>query len=66
MTLNQIIAMTDRQATISALQNCKSSYDPYKWRKAWFEACKDIQVSIVAISWLNDMARKEAGHKDTV
>lgn len=65
MTLDQIIAMTDRAATIAALEACKGT-DPYKWRKAWFEACKDIQVSINAISWLNDLARKEAGHKDTV
>ena len=65
MTLDKIIAMTDRQATISALQNCKAHDDAYKWRKAWFEACKDIQVSIVAISWLNDQARKEGGFKDT-
>jgi len=66
MTLDKIIAMTDRQATISALQNCNSPDDAYKWRKAWFEACKDISVSIVAISWLNDQARKEGGYKDTV
>lgn len=66
MTLDKIIAMTDRQATISALQNCNNPDDAYKWRKAWFAAYKDIQVSIVAISWLNDQARKEAGFKDTV
>ena len=65
MTLDQIKAMTDRQATLDALANC-STDDAYKWRKAWFEACKDIQVSINAICWLNDQARKEGGHKDTV
>lgn len=66
MTLDKIIAMTDRQATISALQNCKAHEDAYKWRKAWFEACKDIQVSIAAISWLNDQARREGGRRDQV
>lgn len=65
MTLDDIKAMTDRPATLEALANCLTD-DPYKWRKAWFEACKDIQVSIVGISWLNDLARKEAGHKDWV
>lgn len=63
MNIETIIAMTDRAETQKALLNCKTD-DPYKWRKAWFEACKDIQVSIVAISWLNDQARKEGGHKD--
>jgi len=63
MTLDQIKEMTDRPATLEALDNCNTT-DPYKWRKAWFEACKDIQVSIVAISWLNDLARIEGGHKD--
>lgn len=65
MTLDNIKAMTDRPATLEALANCLTD-DSYKWRKAWFEACKDIQVSIKAISWLNDQARKEAGFKDTV
>lgn len=64
MTLDQIIAMASKPQTIAALEACKGN-DAYKWRKAWFEACKDISVSIVAISWLNDQARKEAGHKDT-
>lgn len=64
MTLDKIKAMTDRAATLAALSNCLTD-DPYKWRKAWFEACKDIQVSINAISWLNDLARKEGGHKDS-
>jgi hypothetical protein len=65
MTLDKIIAMTDRQATLYALANC-STDDAYKWRKAWFEACKDVKVSIAAISWLNDQARREGGRRDQV
>ena len=63
MILDQIIAMASKPQTIAALEACRGD-GAYKWRKAWFEACKDISVSIVAISWLNDMTRKEAGHKD--
>jgi hypothetical protein len=65
MDLNTIMKMTDRAATITALSNCNTD-DPYKWRKAWFEACKDISVNIMAISWLNDKAREETGWKDGI
>lgn len=65
MNIDRIIEMASKPSTIAALEACKGD-NPYKWRKAWFEACKDIAVPIVAISWLNDLARKEGGHKDTV
>lgn len=65
MTLDQIISMTDRLATIEALEACRSHADD-KWVKAWIEACKDTKVSIQAIFWLNEKARKEIGWKDRV
>lgn len=68
MTLDDICQMTTRVSTLNALHACREGHawnNQYQWRNAWSAALQDKNVSVQAISWLNDKARKEAGYKDS-
>lgn len=68
MTIDDICQMTTRVSTLNALHACREGHpwnNPKQWYNAWAAAVQDINISIAAVAWLNDKARKEAGHKDT-
>jgi hypothetical protein len=68
MTIDDICHMTKRVSTLDALHACREGHcwnSPRQWRNAWAAALQDKNISMRAIAWLNDKARKEGGHKDT-
>lgn len=68
MTIDEICQMTTRVSTLNALHACREGHpwnNEFQWRNAWGAAKQDPNVNMKAIAWLNDKARKEAGHKDS-
>jgi hypothetical protein len=67
MTIDDICKMTTRVSTLNALHACREGHawnNAKQWRNAWHVAMQDRNITVVALAWLNDKARKEGGHKD--